>query len=142
MNLEIHTQRLVLRPLLEKDAEAVFAYGSDPEVANLTSWDPFHSLDDTKAYILNYCQANYLKGELHPLGIEEIKNPGLIIGSVSSYWDTFEEKTMSIGAVLSRDKWGQGIILEALNALIQHALKTTQVRKCSAPRNLGRFSAV
>lgn len=50
MRDEIRTDRLVLRPLRASDAECLFAYRGDPEVARFQSWEP-QSLDEMHALI-------------------------------------------------------------------------------------------
>ncbi len=50
MRDEIQTDRLVLRPLRASDAEGLFVYRGDLEVARFQSWEP-QSLDELRAFI-------------------------------------------------------------------------------------------
>ena len=48
----IETERLILRPFREDDAEAIFfGWANDPEVTRYLTWNPHRSLEDTKAIL-------------------------------------------------------------------------------------------
>ena len=45
------TDRLILRPVRMSDAQDLFEYSSDPEVARHVLWDAHRSIHQTRAYI-------------------------------------------------------------------------------------------
>ena len=47
----IETARLTLRKLRLDDAEDMFAYASDPEVARHTTWEAHRSIEDSRAFL-------------------------------------------------------------------------------------------
>ena len=47
----IETERLVLRPWDEKDAEALYRWAKDPEVGPRAGWDPHRSVEESAQVI-------------------------------------------------------------------------------------------
>ena len=43
----METERLILRPWRESDAEALFKYASDPDVGPRAGWPPHKSLEES-----------------------------------------------------------------------------------------------
>ena len=50
-NRRIETQRLILRPITQEDAPAVFAWASDPAVNRYMPYPLHKSIEDTRAWI-------------------------------------------------------------------------------------------
>lgn len=48
---EVQTDRMVLRKMRPSDAEAIFAYASDPEVSRYVIWDTHRSIQDSRAFL-------------------------------------------------------------------------------------------
>ena len=88
----LETDRLVLRRMTLNDAEAVFAYASDPEVTRYVLWETHHSI--------------LYKGDHRFVGT---------CGIVS--WEP-DHARAEIGYTLSRDYWGRGLASEAVRAMI------------------------
>ena len=48
----LETARLVLRPIREDDAQAIFdAYGQDPEVTRYLTWRPVERIERTRSFV-------------------------------------------------------------------------------------------
>ena len=47
----IVTDRLILRPWLDSDAEALFRYASDPDVGPRAGWPPHKDIEESKRVI-------------------------------------------------------------------------------------------
>ena len=47
----IETPRLILRPARMRDAEDMYEYSKDPEVAQHVLWDAHHSIRETRAVL-------------------------------------------------------------------------------------------
>ena len=47
MNKEIVTERLVLRPWQESDAESLYKYAQDPAIGPIAGWPPHTSVEDS-----------------------------------------------------------------------------------------------
>ena len=113
----IETERLILRKLSVKDAEAMFRnWASDPEVTKFLTWPPHASVDATRE-LLSEWSDNYSKDDYYQWGIE-LKSPGEVIGSISVVGMKDELDMVHIGYCIGRAWWHQGIMTEALGALI------------------------
>jgi ribosomal-protein-alanine N-acetyltransferase len=51
--LILQTPRLILRKITIEDAENIFTYANDPQVAAYTLWDAHHSINETYEYLNN-----------------------------------------------------------------------------------------
>ena len=47
----LHTERLILRPWTEDDAESLYEYAKDPEVGPIAGWPPHKSVGESKDVI-------------------------------------------------------------------------------------------
>lgn len=108
----LSTERLSLRPVTLADAEDMFEYASDEETATFVF--PVHyRIEDTQASIASY----FIKEPLGKYGIE-LKENGKMIGSIDLRVDE-TNRSAEIGYTLNKAYWGQGIVAEAGQALIQ-----------------------
>lgn len=51
MDFEIHTDRLYLRPVESSDAELMWPYVTDPEIAKYMSWEPHQNIEETREFV-------------------------------------------------------------------------------------------
>ena len=51
--MSLHTERLILRPWIEDDAESLYEYARDPEVGPIAGWPPHKSIEESKDAIKN-----------------------------------------------------------------------------------------
>jgi RimJ/RimL family protein N-acetyltransferase len=49
--MTVGTQRLTMRPIEPRDAEAIWPYVSDPDTSRFMSWNPHRSIEETRAFI-------------------------------------------------------------------------------------------
>ena len=52
----LETQRLLLRPWKESDAEALFAYAHTPNVGPAAGWKPHGSIEETRAILKSFME--------------------------------------------------------------------------------------
>ena len=122
------TNRLILRTLELSDAPWLFKYASLELVTEFISWQTHKSLKETEN-VIRQLQQNYLKGIPEPYGIFLKSAPDQMIGSVGLFWNSKPHKVMEIGAVIAPEFWGQGITLEAFEALIDFGWKNFDVER-------------
>ena len=117
MNLQFETRRLLLRPFTEKDAPAVYAYASHPEVGPPAGWKPHGSVEESLEVIRTIFQPSDALAVI-------LKDSGRLVGA-AGFVDRHEPglglPSEEIGYSLARDCWGQGLIPEALAAIIRRA---------------------
>lgn len=117
----IETDQLHLRPLTEEDAEAVFAWVSDPEVNRYMIYVRHTDVEQTKEW-LRSIQAR--EDDLE-FGFVR-KSDGLLVGSGGTRPN--EDGTWEVGYNLRRDCWGQGYATEATRAILDIARRERGVK--------------
>ena len=113
----LETDRLFLRPFTDEDAEGLYAYASHPEVGPPAGWKPHESVAESLWVIHEIFQP------ANSLAVIR-KSDGRLIGSagfVDRHRTELGTPSEEIGYSLARDCWGQGLIPEAVEAVIRHA---------------------
>ena len=116
----LETERLVLRPFILSDAPDIFEYSSDPAVTDFLFWDPHKKLQETEEY-LNWVLQQYETGEDSPWGIA-LRETDKIIGNIHLMDMDAKHCKAEVGYVLARAYHNQGIMTEALKAVLNFAL--------------------
>ncbi len=118
MNGELATDRLVLRALRADDAEAMFAYRSDPDVMRYQGWDP-ESLDDVRTFIAdNAGYQAYAPGSWRQFAIA-LRSDGTMIGDCGVHVPEDKPEQAEFGITLAPAFQGRGYASEALRALLR-----------------------
>jgi [ribosomal protein S5]-alanine N-acetyltransferase len=127
---EIHTHRLVLRPIKDSDMTAIFEYSSLPEVAKFTTWE-VHQTIESSIKLVEHAKANYQRGLAEPLAIT-LKSTDKLIGTIGWFWNSERHKSIELAFALSPEYWGQGIVLEACRGLVNSALKENDILRITS----------
>jgi len=149
VNLELATDRLVLRPLVQDDWEMALEMFMDPEVmkfvADVSSEEAL--AEEMKAAIRRgaggrigvWCVLQRETGEklgtaaLLPLPIEEDDTDWSLLQE-----DRYPDAEIEVGYILKRSAWGNGYATEACHRLVQFAFEETELDEIVAvtdPRN-------
>jgi ribosomal-protein-alanine N-acetyltransferase len=116
--LKIETERLILRRFELNDAEDMFHnWANDSEVTKYLTWLPHKNIDITKEIINGWVQC-YDNLEGYKWAIVP-KNYGRVIGSISVVEFFNDKERCEIGYCIARRYWNQGIMTEALKAIIK-----------------------
>jgi len=132
----LHTERLLLRWLDERDVDAHFAVFSDPEVTRYWSASPWTERAQAVEAIADTL-ANYADGSGLRFGIV-LQATGELIGNASLHHFFEQNRRCEIGYALGSRHWGQGYAYEALHALIGHGFEALDLNRIEAdidPRN-------
>lgn len=141
----IETERLVLREIVEEDAEDLFGYYYDKEVTQYLDWDGPNSIEDAKGRIYNW-NKGFNEKSLIRWGIA-LKSDNHLIGTVrcvTIYADFGDHGVhpcppVEIGYELSRSQWRKGIMIEALKAIIPYLfekIETSRIQADVFPENI------
>lgn len=114
----LETPRLILRPFTPADAEAVFAYARDPDVARYTGWNAHASVEDSKAFIRLQLEA-YETGT-PPTWAIVLKENGQLIGAAGLVSWLEAQHRAEIGYVIGKPYWGRGYTPEAAQILLDN----------------------
>ncbi len=137
MSDEIVTERLVLRRLQPNDAQAMFAYRSDPQIMRYQGWDP-ESLDDVRAFIAdNAAEEAYAPGTWRQFAIT-LSPAGELIGDCGVHVPYDKPEQAEFGITVASAFQRRGYASEALRGLLHvafHALQKHRVFASVDPRN-------
>ena len=121
----LETERLILRRPRASDAEAVFEeYARDSEVTRYLAWRPHQTLTDTKAF-LKRAAAGWSSGERYGW-VLTLKGRDRPIGMLSCGIQTDQA---GLAYVLGRNHWGEGIMSEAVEALVEWLLDQPPIHR-------------
>ena len=114
----LETERLILRPWYESDAEECFKYARDPRVGPAAGWPPHTDVENTRQIIRDV------------LAVPEtyaivLKKTGLPVGSVGLHKNDLASKDdeAELGYWVGVPYWGRGIAPEASREMLRHAFE-------------------
>ena len=115
------TERLVLRPWTEDDAESLYEYAKDPEVGPIAGWPPHTSVENSREIIRDVLSAD----ETYAVCLKEDNRAIGSIGLIAPGQSHTEAKPdeLEVGYWIGVPFWGRGLIPEALRRLIAHAFE-------------------
>ncbi|MDO4357636.1 MAG: GNAT family N-acetyltransferase [Clostridia bacterium] len=127
---EIETDRLLLRRLCIRDAQAMYEYTCHEAVARHVLWEAHRSISDTRNYI-RYMMRKYRLGDPASWGIE-YKPTGAIIGTIGYMWHNPDHASVEVGYSLNDAYWNLGIMTEALSAVIRYSFTKMHINRIEA----------
>jgi [ribosomal protein S5]-alanine N-acetyltransferase len=117
------TARLVARPAASADAESVFeCYASDPAVATFMTWRPHRGIGETVEF-LRRCEQEWIDGSAFSWTLW-MKGRGELAGVIEM---RPSGAAVVLGYALGRRWWRQGLMSEALTAVVQWALARPEI---------------
>jgi len=124
----IETERLILRQIVDSDADDIFAYSRGQNTGRDAGWKPHETLEETRAIM----QEIYL-GQESVFGIV-LKETGCMIGSVGLIDDPLRENdsVRMLGYALGEAFWGKGFMTEAAAAVVAYGFEEMQLDLISA----------
>ena len=115
-NTVLTTDRLTLRPWRESDLSDFYEYASVDGVGQMAGWNPHRNAEESKMILSRFI------GGKHVFALE---HQGKVIGSLGieeysekNYPELDSLQGREIGYVLSKAYWGQGLMPEAVKAVI------------------------
>lgn len=124
----IETERLLLRPFRESDAEAFFECCQNPNIGNNAGWKPHGSLEESQEILRSVF--------ISQSGIWAIilKEDGRLIGSVGIISDPKRENPQArmLGYWLDESHWGKGYMTEAVQSVLDYGFNTLQLNLITA----------
>ena len=117
----LETERLILRPWRDGDAEDLYKYAKDPEVGPPAGWPPHGSVEESRAII----RTVLAQAETYAVCL---KADGRPIGSVSLHLNghtdlTERDDECELGYWIAKPFWGRGLIPEASREMLRRAFR-------------------
>ena len=124
--MTFETQRLILRPFEESDAEDLYKYASDPDVGLVCGWMPHKNVEESLYIIQNVftnpeAYALCLKTDNKVIGAIEL----MLNGNTDS---TNRDDECELGFWIGKPFWGQGLMPEASKEMLRHAFEDLGMR--------------
>ncbi|WP_144214151.1 GNAT family N-acetyltransferase [Shewanella donghaensis] len=110
------TPRLILRPFVEEDAEAIFLMNSIPEILTYIPQDPLNSIQEAKDVFHNIINATYKEFGFGRWAVHH-KEDNKVIGFCGPKYIPEYDK-VEIGYRYLPEYWGKGIGYEAAQAAV------------------------
>ncbi len=136
MQPELTTDRLVIRPFLITDADAVSTLAGDEAVARNTLNIPHpYEREHAEDWIAGH-RGQYARREAVTYAVTR-REDGVLVGAVGLILDT-ENDSAELGYWIGRDHWGRGFATEAARAVVAWAFESLELHRIHAshfPRN-------
>lgn len=120
----LETERLILRPWEEADAEECYKYAKDPRVGPIAGWPVHTSVENSRQVIRDVLMVP----ETYAIVLKET---GLPVGSIGLHHNDLAEKEdeLELGYWLGVLYWGRGIVPEAARELLRHAFEDLKLAR-------------
>ncbi len=119
---QLVTERLILRPWRESDADALYKYAKDPAIGQAAGWPPHTSVENS----LEIIRTVFAAPETYAVVLKETGEPvgsiGLLFGEGSHVAGILPDEA-EIGYWTGKPYWGQGLIPEAVRCLLQRCFE-------------------
>ena len=120
-SLQLETERLLLRPFQPTDLNDFYEYASIEGVGEMAGWKHHETKEKTQEILDKFIEEDKTfaivlkenKKVIGSLGVEKY-------GREEALSEFFDYKGREIGYVLSKSYWGQGIMPEAVKAIIDY----------------------
>ncbi|MCR8658722.1 GNAT family N-acetyltransferase [Paenibacillus endoradicis] len=141
----IQTKNLSLRKITSNDAKDFYHYYQDPNVYKYSDWDGPSSLEES-SILFNSWNKLYEEKKLIPWGIS-LHNDNSLIGTVllmpvRGTFDDLPRFPLTIGYDLQSGLWNQGIMTEALNAILEFSKENISLHRIQAEVIPGNIASI
>lgn len=141
--MDIFTQRLHIRDLVEEDAEPLHRLRTDPRVYHYNHFGP-ETLAETYRWVVDTMCYNQRPGrDSHNCAII-LRATDQVIGWIGFGFSDPEQRPIGdvgIGYALRPEYWGQGIVTEALQATLDFIFRETAAENAGAHCNVGNIAS-
>lgn len=125
--ISLETDRLILRPFMERDLKDLYDYASVEGVGEMAGWCHHSSIKESQRILKMFIEEK----KTFALYAKETKQ---VIGSLGletydeKYFKEFEtQRGVELGYVLSKKFWGKGLMLEAVRTVIQYLFEEQEL---------------
>lgn len=137
IDIQIETERLILRKPVFEDADEIFSkYAVDSEVTKYLVWAPHKQKEETVTFI-NRCLNCWNEKSAYTFTIL-LKESCEIIGMIEV---RPAPPKAEVGYVSARQYWGKGYMTESLNALINAVLSNEDIFRVYAYCHTENYSS-
>ena len=117
----LETNRLILRPWEESDAESLFKYASHPDVGPIAGWAVHTSVENSREIIRSVLSAPETYAVVLKKSGQLVGSIGLMPGKASNI--DLPDSEGEIGYWIGVPYWGQGLIPEAVREMLRYGFE-------------------
>lgn len=129
---ELRTERLLLRPLSERDVEAMVAYRSRVDVCRYVPFTPMSPEDVAERIATQWARTELTdEGQALTLGVEVLET-GRLVGDVVLFWHSRLHGGGELGYVLNPDHGGHGYATEAAVEMMRFGFEAVGLHRIVA----------
>lgn len=125
--MTFETERLILRPWEDSDAESLYEYAKDPQVGPSAGWAVHTDVENSREIIRSILS----EPETYAVCLKEnnkaIGSIGLMFGQQSSL--KIPDDEAEVGYWIGVPFWGQGLIPEAVRCLMAYGFERKGMKK-------------
>lgn len=130
--IELRTERLLLRPFREADLDRLAAIQSLPEVARYMYWEPANR-EEAEALLAQWAAGTRLARDDDAVTLAVIRlEDGLMLGQSTVFLRSAEHRQVEVGYVFHPDSGGQGYATEATRAMVDLAFEDLEAHRVFA----------
>lgn len=122
----MESDRLILRPWQDNDADALYRYASDPDVGERAGWPPHQSYEESLSIIRTLFRNDTTWAVVLKSTNEAIGAMGYGPSCDCNLPARDEEPT--VGYWVGKPYWNKGICTEALRLMLNYVRETTAIR--------------
>lgn len=123
----LETERLLLRPFCEADAQRVFdCWESDPDVARYMFWSSHNDVEKTRQWTA--FEVSQIPSDQWYRWAVVLKATGDLIGTGLVYYEE-EYHLFEIGYNFGKEYWGHGFATETMEAIVDFAKNVLKVKE-------------
>jgi [ribosomal protein S5]-alanine N-acetyltransferase len=128
--LVIEAPRVRLRPQVDSDADAFFAYVRDPELTKFVTWAPHQQIEETREWLTKSAALIAAGTDM----VWTVEHEGAPIGAVGLHGICWAMRAVrfdraELGYWIARPFWGKGLMTEAALAATRWAFETLGLHK-------------
>ncbi|MBQ8680632.1 MAG: GNAT family N-acetyltransferase [Synergistaceae bacterium] len=123
----LETDRLILRPWEESDAECLYKYASHPDVGPIAGWPVHTSVENSREIIKGVLSAPETYAVVLKAAGAPVGSIGLMLGKASNIG--IHDTEAEIGYWIGVPYWGQGLIPEAVREIIRYGFEELHLKK-------------
>ena len=117
----METERIILRPWQEGDADVLFKWASDPEVGPRAGWPPHKSKEESLEVIRTIFSGEGMWAVILKETGQPIGSVGYLPASHSNL--AIADNECEVGYWIARPYWGKGYCTEALRLVIDYCVR-------------------
>ena len=126
----LHTRRLLLRPPVMADSEAVFAWSSDLEVTRYLRYQTHNSITHTRKIVKSWI--TQAKDPYFFFWIIEEISTEQAVGSIGIQVISFNDNHGEVGYCFNRSVWNKGYCTEALKEILRFGFEEARFNRIQA----------